>query len=1114
MRSAPTTNHALRRRAGIHRWPPGIRTATTRAAWPHWTAFAATAVLLGSLSCGDGATEPPAATTPIPSVVRVTPATVELSALGDTAQLTADVRDQSGQPMAGAAVTWASGAPGIATVDGQGLVTAVGNGSTTITASAGSVSGSASASVAQEVRAVSVSEPEGPVFVGDTVRLVAESHDANGHAVAGSEFSWASSDTTVATVDASGLVTGLASGEAEVTATSSGATGSVEVAVHAADSVSVSPSKEVVPLGDTLRLVAEALDDNGQPLDGVRFSWSSSRPEVASVNQSGLVTGVAEGSATITATGAGTVGAADIAVTNPDRAALVALYKATDGPNWENNDNWLTDAPLGDWNGVWTDDVGRVVSLGLYGYDLSGTIPPVLGNLSNLKTLDLSSNDLSGAIPPELGNLSNLELLELSSNNLSGAIPPELGDLSNLSILVFWNNELTGPIPPELGNLRSLVYLNLAHNGLEGTIPTSLVGLDLNRFNWEVNRGLCAPAVREFVEWLQGLEDISGPFCNQSDVAALELLFEVAGGSAWTNAEGWFGDPTLDGWHGVRADSLGRVTALDLARNGLAGRLPPQLGNLVNLTELNLGDNALRGRIPRELGNLVNLTALDLSDNALNGSIPRELGNLVNLTEFHYDGTDVCVPSDAALRSWLNGVRDHRGTGVNCTQIGAAELARFFHGNPRVAAAMTWLGTDNRVRPYAEWPQALKDKLVLAVGQLTGGGGTGLPDVMTNQVADLLDDDFFAWTVLSREDAENLYVANIAHALILEMEGGVPWSLNDLSERELDLLLGSGNFFSRYGSVTEAPGVTGYVVPPWWVLPAPPELVREFVAYNDLVGSSRYETIVRAIDWAHNHLVHFIAYYHAGNMEDHWGYRGTAPLARMFSGTHGKYGFEHWTGGCHGTNWFLLHLLRAVNIPVAYIRAGTPHAIPSFPSEGLYLSHGDDPYHEWTKTIPPFPEPFPISEILIDERTFRERFIEPNSYEERLNNLDRRVIELGVKHPVWNLLLARCGDLARQTSNEESVVYRGLAMFWTVEELEAMRLWERMDAKIAKYGGCSKILCATNTWDFCLAGHVTSRSESIPPRIPPSASRSRRPEEGPARQSARRKTASTPAFPH
>ena len=98
-------------------------------------------------ACGDGATEPPTPPPdpPRPATVTVAPATVRLTALGATEQLTAEVRDQNGQVMAGAAVTWSSSAASIATVSGSGLVTAVGDG----TATSGSASGTATVTVAQ-----------------------------------------------------------------------------------------------------------------------------------------------------------------------------------------------------------------------------------------------------------------------------------------------------------------------------------------------------------------------------------------------------------------------------------------------------------------------------------------------------------------------------------------------------------------------------------------------------------------------------------------------------------------------------------------------------------------------------------------------------------------------------------------------------------------------------------------------------------------------------------------------------------------------------------------------------------------------------------------------------
>ena len=109
---------------------------------------------------------------------------------------------------------------------------------------------------------------------------------------------------------------------------------------------------------------------------------------------------------------------------------MVAFYNATNGENWDINYNWLSDTPLGEWEGVSTNDDGRVTSLNLGSNELSGEIPAELGSLSNLRWLEFKYNDLSGEIPAELGSLSNLEALELYPANydLSGCVPSNLED--------------------------------------------------------------------------------------------------------------------------------------------------------------------------------------------------------------------------------------------------------------------------------------------------------------------------------------------------------------------------------------------------------------------------------------------------------------------------------------------------------------------------------------------------------------------------------------------------------------------------------------------------------------------------------------------------------------
>ena len=159
---------------------------------------------------------------------------------------------------------------------------------------------------------------------------------------------------------------------------------------------------------------------------------------------------------------------------NTDRAALAALYNATNGSSWLVDTNWLSNGPLGEWHGVSTDADGRVADLHLSHNQLSGPIPSALGNLTNLERLSLWGNQLSGPIPSELGNLANLEFLSLRDNQLSGPIPSELGNLANLQALSLDSNQLSGSIPSELANLDNLRALSLGNNQFSGCVPVKL----------------------------------------------------------------------------------------------------------------------------------------------------------------------------------------------------------------------------------------------------------------------------------------------------------------------------------------------------------------------------------------------------------------------------------------------------------------------------------------------------------------------------------------------------------------------------------------------------------------------------------------------------------------
>ena len=297
-------------------------------------------------------------------------------------------------------------------------------------------------------------------------------------------------------------------------------------------------------------------------------------------------------------------------VAGQDSLALVALYQATDGPNWMGNANWLA-GPVASWDGVTVDsgrvtvlDLGRnaldgeisaelgdltkLQRLRLFQNRLSGTIPPELGNLASLTELALARNQLGSAIPPELGNLANLKTLDLAFNEFTSLPAPEQGDYPSLEVIFLNNNQLSGPIPPELGSLPATQILNLSRNQFTGSIPPELGGLD-------------------------------------------------------------------------------SLTILDLSFNQIDGSIPPELGDLARLEVLWLLGNPLTDAVPPELGDLGNLTSLLINNTQLSGVIPLTFTNLTNLRTFTFLNTDLCEPPDAAFQAWLQSVVSVSSTGVTCT---------------------------------------------------------------------------------------------------------------------------------------------------------------------------------------------------------------------------------------------------------------------------------------------------------------------------------------------------------------------------------------------------------------------------------------------------------------
>ncbi len=285
--------------------------------------------------------------TPVGSV-GVTPSNGALLA-GGSLQLIATVRDLVGNVLPGRTVAWSSSAPSIATVDVSGLVVGITAGSGTITATSDRQVGTAIIAVSLvPVASIAVSPGSAALIEGETLQLTATPLDSAGQPLPNRAVAWTSSSPTVASVDGSGLLTASAGGAATITASSEGQSAAISAIVTRVPvgSVTVTGGTGTVEVGGITQLQAATRDSAGNLLANRVVTWSSSNSGIATVS-SGLVAGVAVGSAIITATSEGRQGIASMTVTPPPTPAT---------PLFEEDFSGYTATPylLTDDNNPWT----------------------------------------------------------------------------------------------------------------------------------------------------------------------------------------------------------------------------------------------------------------------------------------------------------------------------------------------------------------------------------------------------------------------------------------------------------------------------------------------------------------------------------------------------------------------------------------------------------------------------------------------------------------------------------------------------------------------------------------------------------------------------------------
>jgi uncharacterized protein YjdB len=288
--------------------------------------LAVTGLVFSVAACSSGGTSVIEADRTPPKVASVAVSVPASLVAGQTARAVATPKDENGTPLPDRAVTWYSSSASIASVTDSGVISAVAPGTAVVSAVSEGVSGQANMAVMAPPRTpianVIVAVSPSAALIGQTAIATATLQDSTGAPLSGRTVTWESSNTTVATVDATGDVKAVGSGMAMIKASSEGKTAGSAFNVSSpapipVASISVSPTTGTLQIGGTVQLSAVTRDANNNVLTGRLISWSSANTTIATVSSAGLVTAVAAGTVAVTASSEGQSASATITVSAP-----------------------------------------------------------------------------------------------------------------------------------------------------------------------------------------------------------------------------------------------------------------------------------------------------------------------------------------------------------------------------------------------------------------------------------------------------------------------------------------------------------------------------------------------------------------------------------------------------------------------------------------------------------------------------------------------------------------------------------------------------------------------------------------------------------------------------
>ncbi|CAL5351636.1 unnamed protein product [Camellia sinensis] len=317
-------------------------------------------------------------------------------------------------------------------------------------------------------------------------------------------------------------------------------------------------------------------------------------------------------------------------ITDPSEVSALIAIKSNLVDPIEHLKNWNKGDPCTSrWRGVlcfdsvMTDGYLHVQELQLLNMNLSGSLAPELGKLSQLNILDFMWNDLTGSIPKEIGNIASLKLLLLNGNKLSGSIPNELGYLSKLNRLQIDLNQISGPVPDSFSNLSSIKHLHLNNNSISGQIPPQLSNLSTLIHLLLDNNNLTGYLPSEFSNFpnlsILQLDNnnfngtkIPVSYGNFSELVKFEVSEIAVCKEMYLISAGY--------------QSLAIYRSHDLSNNQLNGSIPESFSSLPFLQKLLLENNYLTGSVHASIWKNMSFIAkarllLDLENNSLSNIV-------------------------------------------------------------------------------------------------------------------------------------------------------------------------------------------------------------------------------------------------------------------------------------------------------------------------------------------------------------------------------------------------------------------------------------------------------------------------------------------------------------